>query len=243
VIRPITLACLGASLAVTPAWATVPTGAPTFTHPLSITNAYQPFVPGALKVFAGTKDGRPSVIADLYLTATRTFRVNGVDVPCHILQETEFSAGQLVEISLNHFAQADDGTIYYFGELVDSYARGLVTDHEGSWLVGGPSQPGDPPETANAPSPTVFMPANPAVGDVFKQEDLFPTVDETDTVRRTGLTIKAPAGSFGQSIQVLETTRLGDPPEVKWYAAGVGTVKGRTKGERFALIANTFVPP
>jgi hypothetical protein len=215
--------------------------APMFTSPLTITNAYQPFQPGALKVFSGKKDGKASVLADLYLASTRSFQVNGAAVPCHIVQETEFAGGQLVEISTNHFAQADDGAVYYFGELVDTYENGVVTGHEGSWLVGGP-QPGDPAETANAPAPTVFMPAAPKTGDAFKPEDLFPIVDETDTVKATGLAVGVPAGRFPGSIQVVETTMLDDKPETKWYASGVGVVKGKTKGERFALIASTLLP-
>jgi len=45
----------------------------------------------------------------------------------------------LIEVSQNFFAQADDGTVYYFGELVDTYGGGSVVSHEGSWLLGGVS--------------------------------------------------------------------------------------------------------
>src|SRR5262249_744961 len=56
------LACLALILgaAVGPAAATVPSGPPTFSNPLSITNALSPFQAGAVKVFAGRKDSRPS---------------------------------------------------------------------------------------------------------------------------------------------------------------------------------------
>ena len=53
---------------------------------------------------------------------------------------------------------SNDGTVYYFGEVVDIYENGEVVDHEGSWLVGGPIQPGDPTDAANAGEPAVFMP-------------------------------------------------------------------------------------
>ena len=171
---------------------------PTFTSPLTITNPYQPFPVGAVKVYNGRKDGKADVVVDLFLADTRTFQVNGTPVPCHILQETEFLGGQLIEISRNHFAQADDGTLYYFGEVVDEYESGVINSHEGSWLVGGPTDPGDPPSTANAPGPTVYMPAQPARGDVFKQEDLAPIVDETDTVKAVGLTLHVPGGTVSQ---------------------------------------------
>ncbi len=66
---------------------------------VTFTNPYQPFQPGAVKVFRGRKSGAPSVIVDLYLTGTRTFRVGTADVPTRILQETEFEDGDVAEIS------------------------------------------------------------------------------------------------------------------------------------------------
>ena len=193
-----------------------------------------------MKVYNGQKSGKPDVVVDIFLPDTRTFQLNGAPVACHILQETEFLDGQLIEIYRNHLAQADDGTLYYFGEAVDTYQGGVIVDHEGSWLVGGATEPTDPPTTANAPAPTVYMPASPALGDVFKQEDLAPIVDETDTVKEVGLNVHVPAGSFPNCIQVLETTILGDKPETKWYARGVGPIKSKTPGEKSELIASTF---
>ena len=215
---------------------------PTFSDPLSITNPYQPFPVGAVKVYRGRKEGKADVVVDLFLAETRAFQVNGAPVTCHVLQETEFLDGQLIEVSRNHLAQADDGTLYYFGELVDDYENGVIAGHEGSWLVGGATDPGDPPDTANAPAPTVYLPGSPARGDVFKQEDLAPVVDETDTVKAVGLTLHVPGGKFPNSIQVLETTTLGDKPETKWYARGVGPIKSKTPGERSALVASTLLP-
>jgi len=130
----------------------------------------------------------------------------------------------------------------YFGETVDTYEDGVVTGHEGSWLVGGATAPGDPPGTANAAGPNIFMPATPEVGDVFKPEDLAPVVDETDTVKDVDLTVQVPAGKFHSAIRITESTP-DEPDETKWYAAGVGVLKGKTKGEAFTLQATTIAPP
>jgi hypothetical protein len=238
-VAVLSCALLLAGVSVGPSGAAPP---PTFTNPLAITNAYQPFQPGGVKIFKGVNGGSATVIADVYLTATRTFMVDGTPVPCHILQETEFEDGVTSEISQNFFAQADDGTVYYFGELVDKYENGAVVDHEGTWLVGGPTQPSDPPDAGNAPSPAVFMLANPMVGDVFKPEDLFPIVDETVTVEAVGQTVQTRIGKLSNAIRVMETSQLPGAPETKWYASGIGVVKGRTKGERFVLIASTLTP-
>src|SRR5690242_4306376 len=174
----------------------VPTDPPVFTNPLDVTNTWQPFVPGGVKVFQGKKDGQASVVVDIYLAETRVFPLGAGTVECHILQETEFGGGAVDEISLNYFAQGDDGAVYYFGETVDTYEGGVVTGHEGSWLVGGPTLPTDPKETATAEAPGLFMPANPEVDDTFKPEDLAPVVDETDVIQDTDVKVKVPAGKL-----------------------------------------------
>ena len=126
---------------------------------------------------------------------------------------------------------------------MDKYENGVIVSHEGSWLVGGPTDPTDPLETANASSPAIFMPANPEVGDIFKPEDLFPIVDETVTVQAVSQSVGVPAGKFSEVIKVLETSLLPGAPETKWYAAGVGIIKGNTTtNENFALIATTLQP-
>jgi len=233
---------VASAVSLTPARASVPSGTPTFSNPLNITNRYQPFQPGGVKVYRGTKGKTREVVVDLYRTDTRTFRLNNRNVACHILQEIAFENGQLVESSLNFFAQADDGTVYYFGEIVDIFENGAITSHEGSWLVGGP-QGSDPPETAPATKATVFMPANPELGDKFKQEDLPGVVDETDEVVGVGVTVTVEAGQFDNTIQILETSNLEAGTETKWYAPGVGVVQSTAKGEKLELISSTLRSP
>jgi hypothetical protein len=204
--------------------ADVPNGPPTFGNPLNINNPFFPFQPDARKVFAGSDHGTKTAAIDNYLSATRTFGLNGTSVACHILVEESYEDTELVERSFNYFAQADDGTVYYFGEVVDIFESGGGVSHEGSWLVGGATLPTDPPGIGNAAKPGLFMPANPELGDMFKPEDLFPIVDETGKVIGVDLDVLVPAGKYDGAIQVLETTRLDSSTELKWYAPGVGVV-------------------
>lgn len=234
------LAPLAGLLALGPAPASPPVQPAVFSNPLEITNPYHPLVPGAIKVYTGRSDGERVVILDLHLHDTRVFQVGGVDVPTRVLQETEFEGGELVEISSNFFAQADDGTVYYFGEVVDDYEDGQIVGHEGSWLVGGPTLPSDPPETANAAAPAVFMPGNPEVGDTFKPEDVFPIADETVRVLSLNRRVVVPVGRFQGAMEVEETSPLSTGRERKWYVPGLGVVKGLGKRELFQLVAVTF---
>jgi hypothetical protein len=188
-------------------------------------------------VFEGTKGRKKTHVVDIYLAATRDFQVGVATVPCHILQETEYLNGRLSEISTNYLAQADDGAVYYFGEVVDTYSHGVITGHEGSWLVGGPSEPNDPPETTNASSPGVYMPNGPRRGETFKPEDLFPALDETDTIKKTNERLKVKGGLFSHVVKIQESSRLDSVIENKWYARGVGVIKAETIGEELELVA------
>lgn len=215
---------------------------PVFGDPLTLDNPFMPFAVGGVKVFTGVSDRQKVVVVDLYTATTRTFNVNGTPVPTRMLQETEFESGEVVEISYNYFAQANDGTVYYFGEVVDIYEDGEIVSHDGSWLVGGAADPGDPAEAGNASAPAVFMPANPEPGDSFKPEDVAPIADETVTVLHTGRRLVVPAGRYEDVMQVRETSSLSPGAGLKWYAPGVGVIQDRSPGELLKLIAATFTP-
>lgn len=216
---------------------------PVFSDPLASTNPYAPFEEGGVKVYRGRSEDGPLTVVDEFSSETRTFSFGGQEVECHLLREVEFAAGELVEISRNWFAESDDGTVWYFGETVDDYEDGEVVGHEGSWLVGGPTRPDDPPETATAETPAVFMPSDPQVGDQWKPEDLFPLVDETVTALDDDARVKTPALATQEALLVEETSELpGSEPELKWYVAGVGFVKAKGDGEKLVLVASSFLP-
>jgi hypothetical protein len=239
---PASLATAFALLAPAPR-AEVPAGPPTFGDPLTFTNEFFPFEPGAFKLYRGKSEGVKTAVVDVFEDDTRDFDWGGGTVETRLLREVEFEGGELSEISSNWFAQADDGSVYYFGETVDIYEDGEIVSHEGSWLVGGPTEPGDPDETATADDPGLIMPANPEVGDTFKPEDLAPIVDETVEVLSLDETMKVEAGKFTDVMKVEETSVLSEGSETKWHARGVGVIKTKEKGENLKLIASTLQPP
>jgi len=44
--------------------------------------------------------------------------------------------GRIEEVALDFYAQADDGSVWYFGEDVFNYEGGAVADLSGTWLAG-----------------------------------------------------------------------------------------------------------
>jgi hypothetical protein len=222
--------------------AEVATGTPVFSDPTTFSNEFFPFTPGGVKVHRGDDEGEKLVVTELFLADTRTFQWNGGTVVTRVLREVEFENGELVEISDNYFAEADDGTVYYFGEVVDDYEDGVIVEHDGSWLVGGATLPSDPVDTANATNPALFMPANPEVDDSWKPEDLFPFVDETVTCQKFVAKHKTEGGKFKNVMQVKETSALDSGSEKKWYARGVGVIHAVSSDEDLELVASTFLP-
>ena len=213
----------------------VPSGTPVFSDPLSIDNPYQAFVPGRVKHYERIQGNLDAEDFEICTAATRSFAWNGTSVACRVLQEMSLEDGALVEISRNYFAQADDGSVYYFGEVVDIYSGGQIVSHEGSWLVGGPTDPADPPETATDSDPNVFMPAQPEPGDEYHPEDTLPVVDEEDLILKAGQKVSVPAGHFDECLQIRESSLLSPDTETKWYAPGLGVVKVKEKGEVMVL--------
>ena len=233
------LALAGGGPAAPSAEASIPTTAPVFTNPLDFGNPFFPFQVGAVKVFSGRSDGVRTTVVDSYDAATRDFAYGGGTVTCRLLREVEFERGELTEISYNWFAEADDGTVWYFGEVVDNYEDGEVEDNEGSWLVGGPVG-ADPPETATVTAPALFMPGNPEIGDQYMPEDVPDGPEELDTIRRVGRRVVVPAGRLTGCLEVGELDVADGARETKWYAPGIGVVKAKGRAEILSLDASTL---
>lgn len=218
-----------------------------FTNPLDITNTFFPFPAQGTSLassFAVQQGHTEAEVVHTFLLGTRAFEWplnSGQMVSCRILEEMESEDEELVEISLNYFAEADDGTVYYFGETVDIYENGVVVSNDGSWLVGGATQPGDPASTFLADDPAEFMPGSIQVGQTWKPEDLFPFVDETVEAIKLNRTVVTPADRFTGCLKVEESSLLTDETENKWYAPGVGLIKEKGKGEILVLVSTEIL--
>jgi hypothetical protein len=72
-------------------------------------------------------------------------------------------------VAIDRYAQADEGSVWYFGEDVIDYVNGAAAFTEGTWLAGrdGP--------------PAMIMPAKPKPGDVFRVENVIGIVFEALT--------------------------------------------------------------
>jgi hypothetical protein len=193
-------------------------------------NAYFILEPGYTLSLAGTEDGKSAALVIRVLPETK--RIAGVET--RVVEERETVGGQLVEVSRNYYAIArGTNDVYYFGEQVDSYARGKVTGHAGSWLAGkGGCRYG------------LMMPGTPRVGQRYCEE-IAPGIalDRATVVGRSGR-LATPAGRFAKVLEIRETNPLElGVTEHKFYAPGIGLVRdGDLELERYGTWATPPAP-
>jgi hypothetical protein len=202
--------------------------APRFSHPRNITNPWLPLASLKQDILEGKEGGKTlRVERTLKPEVHKTFPIGQQTVESLAMEDREFENGQLAEVTLDYFAQADDGTVYYLGEDVDEYKGGKVVGHSGAWLLGQQTQ-----------TPGVILPGKPKVGDQFRAEDVAPITTEDNEIISLKEKVTVPAGSYKNCLKVKEMLSDGGI-EYKYYAKGVGCIRELPEGGDLQLISHT----
>jgi hypothetical protein len=195
---------------------------PVFTHPTRITNPLFPIARLRSAVLLGHVSGKPFRTETTLLGGTATVTWNGKRIPVLVSQYMAYLDGRLEEVALDRYAQADDGSVWYFGEDVADYERGAITTTEGTWLAGreGP--------------PAMIMPAHPRVGDTYRTENVPGVVFEEVSVKSVGTTVDGPHGRvpgamIGSELHADRTS------EDKVFAPGYGEFRTAGGGDLEAM--------
>ena len=188
-----------------------------------VTNRWFPLPVGKTYVYAGIKDGKK--VVDIVVPSRRTRVVDGVRT--RVIEDRLYLDGVLAERTADYYAQDRCGNVWYFGEDTAELDRqGTVVSTEGSFHAGvAGAQPG------------VFMPADPQVGQRFRQEWYAGHAEDTFSVVDLAARVTVPFGTFRHAVRTQETTAL-EPGVVdaKYYVAGVGEVfEGSLSGPREIL--------
>jgi hypothetical protein len=196
----------------------VDTAPPTFSNPTRITNPLFPISALTQVVQVGSEGDFASRNEITLLPDTRVIVWDGKRVETAMSQFVGYSDGRLLEVATDYFAQADDGSVWYFGEDVDNYEDGEIADHEGTWLAGRDGPPG------------MIMPARPRVGDRYRPENIPKLVFEEVTVLAVDNTVDGPRGKVYGAITVEERLQDGTR-EQKVFAPGYGEFEATVKTE------------
>lgn len=191
---------------------------PTFSDPTALTNPLFAMndVNQMIQLGAEGPDGLRFEVT--LLPRTKTIEWEGQQVETRVHQFVAYSNGRILEVAVDFYAQADDGSVWYFGEDVDNYKAGVVADHEGTWLAGRDGPPG------------MIMPADPRIGNVYRPENIPGLVFEEVTVKSIDETVGGPKGPVSGAVFIQERLQDGTL-ENKIFAPGYGEFQAEVKTE------------
>ena len=209
-------------LDVAPAEDRVDLAVPTFSNPTDITNPLFPVSSQHSVLLTGTVEDQAFRTEVTLLPYTRILQWEGQQVELLVSQYVAFLDGRIEEVAHDLYAQADDGSVWYFGEDVFNFANGSIADTHGTWIAGidGPA--------------AMIMPADPQVGDVYRPENIPGLVFEEVTVVSTEETLDGPFGPIEGGLLVHELHMDGET-EDKQFAPGYGEFYTAAGGEVEAL--------
>jgi hypothetical protein len=133
----------------------------------------------------------------------------GKTVDTAVIQYVAYLDGRIHEVAIDWYAQADDGSVWYFGEDVFNYEDGKVADTKGTWVAG---------DTTPA---AMIMPAQPHVGSVYRPENAPGIAFEEVRVDKVDQQIDGPSGKISGAIEVNEL-HMDGTREAKVFAPGYG---------------------
>jgi hypothetical protein len=182
---------------------------PSFSHPTQITNSLFPVSRQESVLMLGKVDGKPFRTEVTLLPFTRIVVWEGQQVETAVSQYLAYLDGRIQEIAYDLYAQADDGSVWYFGEDVADLEDGAIVTKEGTWLAG-----------KDAPA-AMIMPGQPRVGDVFRTENSPGFAFEEVTVKSVDQTLDGPLGPI-QGGMIMSELHMDGALEDKAFAPGYG---------------------
>jgi hypothetical protein len=182
---------------------------PSFSDPTSVTNPLFPVSKQESVLMVGRVDGKPFRTEVTLLPDTRIIEWQGQQVETLVSQYTAYLDGRIHEVAYDFYAQADDGSVWYFGEDVFNFKEGYIADTHGTWIAGkdGPA--------------AMIMPSDPKVGDVYRPENIPGFVFEEVSVKSTDKTIDGPLGPIHGGL-IVEELHMDGTTEDKTFAPGYG---------------------
>jgi len=178
----------------------------------SVTNPFMPLIPKTKYTYQEQTDGGNEV--NEVIVTTDTLRIIGVK--CIVVTDVlKNDKGDVLESTLDWYAQDKDGNVWYFGEDTKEYENGKVSSTAGTWKAG-----------VDGAQPGIAMPGKPLLGIPYRQEYLFNEAEDMGKIISLSETVIVPFGTFNNCIMTEEWTPLEpDVIEHKYYASGIGNIK------------------
>ena len=162
-----------------------------------VDNPYFPMLVGSRWVYEGEADGEAGRVEIVVTDESKTV----MGIAATVVRDSVYVEDELVEDTFDWFAQDGDGNVWYLGEDSREIEDGEVVSTEGSWEAG-----------VDGALPGIVMPAQPAVGDAYRQEYSVGAAEDMFEIIAVGGSFEVPTGSFEEVVTTRDWTPL--EPEV-----------------------------
>jgi hypothetical protein len=205
-----------------------------------VDNPFMPLVPGTVMLYEETTPDGTFVTEFTVTSETKVL----MGVTCMVVHDIVTVAGagggggagggaDVVEDTLDWYAQDTDGNVWYFGEDTKAWEDGIMST-EGSWTAG-----------VDGALPGMVMVGNPAVGEPYRQEYLPGVAEDWAQVLAVGESVTVPAGSYTGCVRTKDWSAL-EPTviENKWFCPDVGNVRATVvEGDTGDEVLTDIMPP
>ena len=90
--------------------------------------------PGTRWIYRSVETGSPPQEVVIVVTTATKKLANGVTA--RVVRDTASSKGQIIEDTLDWYAQDSEGNVWYMGEDTAEFEKGKIVSREGSWEAG-----------------------------------------------------------------------------------------------------------
>ena len=196
-----------------------------------ITNKYFTLPIGKKMSFeAKTKEWITEKIEISILPETKI--IEGVETVIYL--DRVYNDGQLIEETRDYLAQHKNGDVWYFGEDVNNYEKGVLKDHHGTFLHG-----------KDGAKAGIWMKSLQKVGDSYRQEYYKGEAEDMRDVIATGQIVQTKLATYNDCVKVYDWTPLDTKSrEYKYYCPSVGSLvlnENLETGKRSELVSTQIV--
>lgn len=173
-------------------------------------NPFMPLQPGTVMRYQAVDEDGTEVVTVRVTEETRVI----LGVTCMVVHDQAALNGDVIEDTYDWFAQDIVGNVWYFGEQSLRYEHGVVEGNDGSWEGG-----------VERAFPGIIMPANPAVGMIYRQEYALGEAEDAARVIGINESVTVTNGTYTGCLKTAEFSPMEpDHVEHKYFAPGVGLV-------------------
>ena len=178
----------------------------------TVDNRFWPMKPGTRWTYRESEGGETLTVVVTATSETKRL-ANGVEA--RVVRDTVTTeSGELIEDTLDWYAQDDEGNVWYMGEDTAEFEDGEISSREGAWEAG-----------VDGALPGIAMPAKPEDGMQYRQEYYEGEAEDNGEILSTEEQAQVPAGHYTDVVLTKDTIAL-EPKvlEFKLYAPDVGPV-------------------